>query len=169
MKFSCLKTFTIELCTYVNFSAAGVARLACCALANLAEMSENFDRIADANAIPNLISVLSNPNEDLRKDAARALGNLAANIEFGDVILREGALPYLIPMLRSSDSVTQRMAAMALCNLSSNIRNQGFMLDGGLFDPLMGEGKFLLIYICNFHIFKSHLHMNYICKLHWNY
>ena len=71
-------------------------------------MSENFDRIADANAIPNLISVLSDPNEDLRKEGARALGNLAANIEFGDVILREGALPYLIPMLRSSDNVTQR-------------------------------------------------------------
>jgi hypothetical protein len=47
-------------------------------------------------------------------------------------------------MLRSSDSVTQRMAAMALCNLSSNIRNQGFMLDGGLFDPLMGEVRLAL-------------------------
>jgi hypothetical protein len=49
----------------------------------------------------------------------------------------KGALPYLIPMLRSGDNITQRMAAMALCNLSSNIRNQQFMLDGGLFDPLM--------------------------------
>ena len=64
--------------------------MACCTLANLAEMSENFDRIADASAISNLVSVLGDPNEELRREAARALGNLAANIEFGDVILREG-------------------------------------------------------------------------------
>jgi hypothetical protein len=29
------------------------------------------------------------------------------------------------------------------------------------------SGKFLLIYICNFHVL-SHLLMIYICKLHWN-
>jgi hypothetical protein len=28
-------------------------------------------------------------------------------------------------------------------------------------------GKFLLIYICNFHVL-SHLLLIYICKLHWN-
>ena len=42
-------------------------------------------------------------------------------------------------MIRSADYLTQRMGAMALCNLSSNIRNQGYMLNGGLFDPLMSE------------------------------
>ena len=52
-----------------------------------AEMAENFDRIADANAIPNLVGILSDPVEDLRREGARALGNLAANIEFGDMIL----------------------------------------------------------------------------------
>jgi hypothetical protein len=30
-----------------------------------------------------------------------------------------------------------------------------------------GEGNFLLIYICNFHVL-SHLLLIYICKLHWN-
>ena len=29
------------------------------------------------------------------------------------------------------------------------------------------SGKFLLIYICNFHVL-SHLLLIYICKLHWN-
>ena len=29
------------------------------------------------------------------------------------------------------------------------------------------EGKFLLIYICNFHVL-SNLLLIYICKLHWN-
>ena len=29
------------------------------------------------------------------------------------------------------------------------------------------NGKFLMIYICNFH-FLSHLLLNYIFKLHWN-
>ena len=28
-------------------------------------------------------------------------------------------------------------------------------------------GKFLLIYLCNFHV-SSHLLLIYICKLHWN-
>ena len=121
-----------------------MAKLACCALANLAEMAENFDRIADANAIPSLVSTLSDQNDELRREAARALGNLAANIEFGDLILREGALPYLVPMLRSADQLTQRMSAFALCNLSSNIRNQGFLLEGGLFDPLIHETKMAL-------------------------
>ena len=39
----------------------------------------------------------------------------------------------------------------------------------GLNDKLMFEatGKFLLIYICNFHVL-SNLLLNYICKLHWN-
>ena len=31
----------------------------------------------------------------------------------------------------------------------------------------MKEGKFLLIYICNFHVL-SNLLLIYICKLHWN-
>ena len=30
------------------------------------------------------------------------------------------------------------------------------------------RGKFLLIYICNFHVL-SHLLLIYICQLHWNY
>ena len=81
--------------------------MACCTLANLAEMAENMDRIADATAIPNLVSALWNPDEELKRESARCLGNLAANIEFGDLILREGALAYLIPMLRSSDNMTQ--------------------------------------------------------------
>ena len=29
-------------------------------------------------------------------------------------------------------------------------------------------GKFLLIYICNFHVL-SHILLIYICKLHWNH
>jgi hypothetical protein len=29
-------------------------------------------------------------------------------------------------------------------------------------------GESLLIYICNFHVL-SHLLLNYMCKLHWNY
>ena len=121
-----------------------VSRLACCAIANLAEIAENMDRIVDATSIPSLVSVLSSPSEEVRRESARALGNLASNIEFGDMILREGALPYLIPMLRSIDSMTQRMGAMAICNLSSNIRNHGFMLEGGLFDPLMSETNMAL-------------------------
>ena len=31
----------------------------------------------------------------------------------------------------------------------------------------VGEGNFLLIYICNFHVL-SHLLLIYMCKLHWN-
>ena len=32
---------------------------------------------------------------------------------------------------------------------------------------VLEAGKFLLIYVCNFH-FLSHLLLIYICKLHWN-
>ena len=35
-------------------------------------------------------------------------------------------------------------------------------------DDEADAGNFLLIYICNFHIL-SHLLLNYICKLHWNF
>lgn len=121
-----------------------IARLACCCIANLAEMAVNFDLIHDSGAIVNLVWILSSPSEEVKREAARALGNLSANIELGDVILREGALPHLIPMLRSPDYLTQRMSSMALCNLSSNIRNQGFMLNGGLFEPLLHETQLSL-------------------------
>lgn len=123
----------------IRDGTADSAYLACSTIANLAEMVENLDLIADSAAIPNLVSVLSSPSDELKRESARALGNLSANIELGDLILREGALPFLIPMIRAADPLTQRMAAMAICNLSSNIRNQIFMLEAGLFDPLIHE------------------------------
>ena len=101
---------------FIRDSSAENARLACATIANLAEMAVNFDNISESTAIPNLVSTLQSPNEEVKRESARALGNLAANIELGDVILREGALPFLIPMLRSSDNLTQRMAGMALCS-----------------------------------------------------
>jgi hypothetical protein len=123
----------------IRDGTADSAFLACCTIANLAEMVENLDLIADSAAIPNLVSVLTSPSDELKRESARALGNLSANIELGDVILREGAMPFLIPMLRSADPLTQRMAAMSICNLSSNLRNQAFMLEAGLFEPLLQE------------------------------
>jgi hypothetical protein len=60
------------------------------------------------------------------------------------MILRDGPLPQLIPMLRSTDKTCQRMSAMCICNLSSNIKNQTFMLEAGLFDPLLFETKLAL-------------------------
>ena len=100
----------------VRDGAVQTAKMALTALANIAEMPENLDRIVDTNAIPFLVSAISEPHEELKREAARALGNLAANIEFGDLILREGALQYLVPMLRSSDHLTQRMGAFCLCS-----------------------------------------------------
>ena len=58
-----------------------------------------------AAAIPNLVAVLTTPNEEVQREAARALGNLAANIEFGDLILREGALRNLISHVEISGSI----------------------------------------------------------------
>ena len=92
------------------------ARMAITALANIAEVPENLDRIVDTNAILFLVAALGEPHIDIKRESARALGNLAVNIEFGDMILREGALSHLIPMLRSADSATQRMGAFCLCS-----------------------------------------------------
>lgn len=92
------------------------ARMAITALANIAEVPENLDRIVDTNAILFLVAALGEPHIDIKRESARALGNLAVNIEFGDMILREGALGHLIPMLRSADSATQRMGAFCLCS-----------------------------------------------------
>jgi hypothetical protein len=123
----------------VRDGAAATAKMSLIALANIAEMPENLDRIVDTNAIPFLVGAIAEPFDEVKREAARCLGNLAVNIEFGDLILREGALPFLVPMLRSADNLTQRMGAFALCNLSSNMKNQSFMLSGGLFDPLINE------------------------------
>lgn len=95
-----------------------ISRLACCTIANLAEIVENFDRIYDAAASPALVKALAEGNDEVKREAARAIGNLAANIELADEFLREGAISHLLPMIRSDETLTQRMGAFALSSKS---------------------------------------------------
>ena len=68
--------------------SATIARLACCTIANLAEIVENFDRIYDADAAGPLVKALAEGTDETRREAARAIGNLSANIELVCYLMR---------------------------------------------------------------------------------
>ena len=127
-----------------GLSDAQYQRLACAALANLAEEADNFELLVDAGAIPQLMCAITTKHASyhqtcqVKREACRCLGNLAASISIGELILAEGAQAVFVDLLQSvgGDEECSRMAAMALANLSSNMASHGKMLAEGLLEPV---------------------------------
>eukprot|EP00814_Leptocylindrus_danicus_P009478 CAMPEP_0116018954 /NCGR_PEP_ID=MMETSP0321-20121206/8948_1 /TAXON_ID=163516 /ORGANISM="Leptocylindrus danicus var. danicus, Strain B650" /LENGTH=3722 /DNA_ID=CAMNT_0003489431 /DNA_START=23 /DNA_END=11192 /DNA_ORIENTATION=- len=113
------------------------SRMACCAIANLAEAVENMESIVNANVISLLLKFVYVNYPAVHREIARAVGNLAINIEYGTTILEEGFLPFLIKSLGSNELECCRMSAMALGNLASNSRNHEKLLKGGIMPNLV--------------------------------
>ena len=65
------------LLSTINDEDADLARQACCATANLAEIMENQNKIVRSGGIEKLIKALGSKNKNVLRESARALGNLA--------------------------------------------------------------------------------------------
>ena len=131
-----LPALVADILSHENREGADRSRLACCGIANLAEIIENMPLIVDSNAIPLLVDALAAQGSSIQREAARSLGNLAANIDNGALIMKCDALNKLGKCFQRREVECKRMAAFAIGNLASNVKFHDDILKEHILDTV---------------------------------
>jgi len=104
----------------------------------LAKDEANRAKLADADAIEPLVTLLRHGTDDAQKEkAARVLGNLAYEEAYEVLIAQAGAIPPLVQLLGSTDDALKGSAALALFHLAFNETNQAEIGRAGAIQPLV--------------------------------
>ena len=103
--------------------------------------------LAEAGAIPPLISLLCDGSDGVKSEAAAALCNIAIDGDY-KVVIEAGAIPPLISLVHAGSALTQANAAGALKALALNDSNLA-VVSAGAIPPLIAlvkngddDGKF---------------------------
>ena len=96
---------------------------ACGALRNLSILPANKQRLAQLDAIPALIQLLSSPHEEVQAQACMVLQNLSKSADCRHLIVQQGGIPPLIALLWSFNEHVQEHSAGIVANLSVNADN----------------------------------------------
>lgn len=120
-------------------NSADESQMACCAVANLAEVASNMALVVNHGCVPLLISALDSNTESVQREASRAVGNLAVNMDYCDLVIKHGATTRLVTCFQSRNCDCQRAATMALANLSSNLKSHAELLKHGILDLVKME------------------------------
>ena len=111
--------------------------LACNAIANLAEDSDNMKFIFESSSCEKLCDwIESRPdNVDLLRDGYRALGNLMAFVSYRvNLEFRDKLICVLVSDLLHKDLGVQEFAAMAVCNLSAHCKSHSMFMENAIIE-----------------------------------
>ena len=86
---------------------------------------------AAPGAVPRLIALLGEGNEEAKTCAAYALANLAVNDDLEAAIGRAGGIPPLVKLARDGTAKQKENAVSALKNLNYNAENKKAIASAG--------------------------------------
>ncbi|TRM57684.1 armadillo-type protein [Schizophyllum amplum] len=125
----------------------------CLSLKNItASSNDATDTVVVAGALPALVSLLTYPDEAVRRDAALALSNVTAGPPAQiQAAFNAGAVPPLIRALAHGDPALRKEACWALAKAAAGAPTQvRFLVAEGLLEPLcgmlsMGDARITLV------------------------
>ena len=98
----------------------------------------NKQRLAQLDAIPALIQLLSSPHEEVQAQACMVLQNLSKSADCRHLIVQQGGIPPLIALLWSFNEHVQEHSAGIVANLSVNADNARKIVEEGGMPLLIG-------------------------------
>ena len=121
-------------------AAAHLCSLVAQAISQLTEgNTENQRRMAEAGAIPPLVSMVGSPNPQMQANAAAAIASLvASNIDNQTAVARTGAIAPLCTLAREGTPEVKEQSAAALWALAEgNVANKATIAKLGGIEPLV--------------------------------
>uniref|UniRef100_A0A7S3XPT1 Vacuolar protein 8 n=1 Tax=Heterosigma akashiwo TaxID=2829 RepID=A0A7S3XPT1_HETAK len=126
----------LQLCQSADVEAA---RLACAAVANVAEDGAAHGPLVEAaNAVHHLCYLMRSRHLAVHREAARAVANLLSTERAHAPFLYENGLRSLNLVARSPDNECQYNAALCFRKLSPNLANHDALIGAGSLQPLFG-------------------------------